>query len=476
MVQYQASEGHFPLQVIHRQRPFAGLFLRNEANEVTALERTWQSVQNILKESMSLTVYTTFIQAALKPLALKNEVLYLAATADFYYDIVVKKYVGTIKAALFQVAGRPMDVQVLHPKEVEAFLTTSALPVSGAKQKLNPKYTFDTFIVGSNNRFAHAASLAVAEAPATSYNPLFLYGGVGLGKTHLMHAMGHYILDKHPDTKLEYVTSEQFTTELVTAIQTNKNQQFREKYRNVDVLMIDDIQFIAGRESTQEEFFHTFNALHGAGKQIVICSDRPPNEIAKLEERLSSRFGWGLIADIQRPDVDTRVAILKAKAVECNMQVQDDVLEMIAQKVDSNIRELEGTLTRLNAYANLVGQPQITQKLAEEALKEVFQEQAPRQITVQDVLDAVCGYYAVSREDILGAQRSRNISIPRQMVMYLARKLTDASLPMIGQTLGGRDHSTVMHGCAKIEELMQSIPTVRAAQDDLSKMLQKRSG
>lgn len=241
----------------------------------------------------------------------------------------------------------------------------------------------------------------------------------------------------------------------------------------MDVLLIDDIQFIAGRDSTQEEFFHTFNALHSAGKQIIISSDRPPKEIAKLEERLRSRFEWGLIADIQKPDRDTRVAILREKARETNMNIGDDVLEMIAQKVDSNIRELEGTLTRLSAYASLMGTLDITKQLAEEALKEVFSEQAPRVLTCQDIMDAVIEYYAVTGDELCGPRRSRNITVPRQMVMYLSRQLTDASLPHIGEMLGGRDHTTVLHGCSKVEELMRTNPTVRAAAEDLTRRLKK---
>lgn len=437
------------------------------------MEEVWQRTCNLLMESMTSVVFETFIVPGVKPVELMGDRLYLGATADYFYQFIADRYVEQIKAALSAAVGRPMEITVLKPGEVREYENTSTLPMSKAQQKLNPKYTFDTFVVGSGNRFAHAASLAVAEAPAEAYNPLFLYGGVGLGKTHLMHAIGHHILKNKPDTKLEYVTSEEFTTELVSAIQTNRNAAFREKYRGVDVLIIDDIQFIAGRESTQEEFFHTFNALHTAGKQIIISSDRPPKEIAKLEERLRSRFGWGLIADIQKPDVDTRVAILREKSRECNMAIADDVLEMIAQRVDSNIRELEGTLTRLSAYANLTGARAITTKLAEEALKEVFIEQAPRSVTCEDILTAVAEYYAVSADDLKGPQRSRSISIPRQMAMYLCRRLTDASLPYIGQALGGRDHTTVMHGCAKIEELLDTAPTVKAAAEDLSKLLQK---
>ena len=297
---------------------------------------------------------------------------------------------------------------------------------------------------------------------------------MGLGKTHLMQAIGHFILSQKPETRLEYVTSETFTIELVSAIQTNRNAAFREKYRNVDVLLIDDIQFIAGRDSTQEEFFHTFNALHNAGKQIIISSDRPPKEIARLEERLRSRFEWGLIADIQKPDVDTRCAILRRKANDELIQVDDEVLQLIAMRVDSNIRELEGSLNRLVAYASLSGRP-ITAQLAEEALREVFHDHAPRPVTTGDIIQAVCGYYAVTHDDVVGPRRNRSFTVPRQVIMYLARKLTDASLPKIGEALGGRDHTTVLHGCAKIEQLSQDSVPLRNALEDLTRQLRREA-
>ncbi len=433
----------------------------------------WTNACTLLRNEMTEVTYNTWISAALKPLAMAGEAFYLEAATDYYHQFVSTRYGVAIANALSRVVGRPVKAELLTPKQAEEYRNGTLHSQPKAAQKLNLKYTFDSFVVGSGNRFAHAASLAVAEAPADAYNPLFLYGGVGLGKTHLMHAIGHYILSQKPETRLEYVTSEQFTTELVNAIQTNRNAQFRDKYRNVDVLLIDDIQFIAGRDSTQEEFFHTFNALHNAGKQIIISSDRPPKEIAKLEERLRSRFEWGLIADIQKPDMDTRVAILRKKAQETNMHITDDVLQMIASRVDSNIRELEGTLTRLSAYASLMGTLDITSKLAEEALKEVFIEQAPRSVTCEDIMEAVSQYYAISQEDICGPRRSRNITVPRQMIMFLCRQLTEASLPRIGEMLGGRDHTTVLHGCGKIEELTKTTPTIRAAVEDLTKQLKK---
>ncbi|NLB38286.1 MAG: chromosomal replication initiator protein DnaA [Clostridiales bacterium] len=429
----------------------------------------WEGACSRMREEMTEVTYSTWIAAALRPLDFADDRFYVEAVTDFYHQFVVPRYSDRIAAALREVTGRDIRLTIMTPRQAEEY-RSGANPLKRPAPQLNDKYTFDTFVVGSGNRFAHAASLAVAEAPAEAYNPLFIYGGVGLGKTHLMQAIGHYVLRQKPDTRLVYVTSETFTIELVSAIQTNRNAQFRDKYRNVDVLLIDDIQFIAGRDSTQEEFFHTFNALHNARKQIIISSDRPPKEITRLEERLRSRFEWGLIADIQRPDMDTRCAILRRKAQSEGIRVEDDVLQVIAERVSSNIRELEGSLTRLVAYSSLTGR-EITMQVAEEALREVFSVQAPRSISCEDVLDAVSQYYAVSDEDLRGPRRTRALTVPRQMVMYLSRKLTNTSLPRIGEVLGGRDHSTVLHGCAKIEELSLNTHQVRAAVEDITKIL-----
>ncbi|MGI6671238.1 MAG: chromosomal replication initiator protein DnaA [Christensenellales bacterium] len=429
----------------------------------------WDNACARMREDMTEVTYSTWIAAALRPLDAAEDRFYVEAVTDFYHQFVVPRYSDKIAAALREVTGRDIRLTIMTPRQAEEY-RNGANPLKRPAPQLNDKYTFDTFVVGSGNRFAHAASLAVAEAPAEAYNPLFIYGGVGLGKTHLMQAIGHYVLRQKPDTRLVYVTSETFTIELVSAIQTNRNAQFRDKYRNVDVLLIDDIQFIAGRDSTQEEFFHTFNALHNARKQIIISSDRPPKEITRLEERLRSRFEWGLIADIQRPDMDTRCAILRRKAQAEGIRVEDDVLQVIAERVSSNIRELEGSLTRLVAYSSLTNR-EITMELAEEALREVFSVQAPRSISCEDVLSAVSQYYAVSEDDLRGPRRTRAITVPRQMVMYLSRKLTNNSLPRIGEVLGGRDHSTVLHGCAKIEELSVDTHQVRTAIEDISKLL-----
>ncbi len=433
----------------------------------------WDAACQLMKHEMSEVTYSTWIASALKPLDAVGEQYYVEAVADYYHTFVVPRYSVMIGNALRQVTGKELKLNILTPKQAQDYRKGNG-PARPVAPRLNPKYSFETFVVGSGNRFAHAASLAVAESPADAYNPFFIYGGVGLGKTHLMQAIGHFILSQKPETRLEYVTSETFTIELVSAIQTNRNAAFREKYRNVDVLLIDDIQFIAGRDSTQEEFFHTFNALHNAGKQIIISSDRPPKEIARLEERLRSRFEWGLIADIQKPDVDTRCAILRRKANDELIQVDDEVLQLIAMRVDSNIRELEGSLNRLVAYASLSGRP-ITAQLAEEALREVFHDHAPRPVTTGDIIQAVCGYYAVTHDDVVGPRRNRSFTVPRQVIMYLARKLTDASLPKIGEALGGRDHTTVLHGCAKIEQLSQDSVPLRNALEDLTRQLRREA-
>ena len=335
---------------------------------------------------------------------------------------------------------------------------------------LNPKYTFDSFVIGNSNRFAHAASLAVAEAPAKAYNPLFIYGGVGLGKTHLMHAIGHYALQNNPNTKVVYVSSEKFTNELINAIRDDKNDEFRNKYRKVDILLIDDIQFIAGKERTQEEFFHTFNELHGANKQIILSSDRPPKEIPTLEDRLRSRFEWGLIADIQAPDFETRMAILKKKADVEKLNVANEVMVYIATKIKSNIRELEGALIRIVAYSSLTNRP-ITVELAGEALKDIISNKQNKNVTIDVIQDVVAAYFNLRIEDLKSQRRTRNVAYPRQIAMYLSRKLTDMSLPKIGEEFGGRDHSTVIHAYEKISDSLNTDESLQHTVNDITKKL-----
>ena len=324
--------------------------------------------------------------------------------------------------------------------------------------RLNSRYTFSTFIVGSGNQLAHAASQAVAEAPGQSYNPLFLYGGVGLGKTHLLHAIGHTAIEH--GLAVLYVSSETFTNEIINAIRYRTTEEFRAKYRSVDVLLVDDIQFIAGKESTEEEFFHTFNSLHDTSKQIVICSDRPPKAMISLQERLRSRFEWGLIADIQPPDLETRVAILRTKAEMMGRKVPDDVVNYIASRVQSNIRELEGTFNRFFAFAQLQHLP-LTIDTAKSALSNLAADGRQRRVTIAEILDAVAEYYRIPKEDLCGKQRDKHIVVPRQIAMFLMRQETEASLLEIGQSLGGRDHSTVLHGCEKIGREVNDNTTLR---------------
>ncbi|QQE78955.1 chromosomal replication initiator protein DnaA [Alicyclobacillus sp. SO9] len=321
--------------------------------------------------------------------------------------------------------------------------------------QFNPKYTFDTFVIGASNRFAHAASLAVAEKPAHSYNPLFLYGGVGLGKTHLMHAIGQYVHQYSPDSKVLYLSSERFTNEFITAIRDSRTADFRNRYRSIDILLIDDIQFLAGKEQTQEEFFHTFNSLHGEGKQIVISSDRPPKDIPTLEDRLRSRFEWGLITDIQPPDLETRIAILQRKAKSDRLVIPEDVLNYIANQVDTNIRELEGALIRVVAYSSLVNED-LSVQLAEQALKDIISPDKPREITYSQIQKVIADHFGLKVEELKAKKRTKNVAFPRQIAMYLCRELTNLSLPKVGEAFGGRDHTTVLHACEKVAQQMSS--------------------
>ena len=439
------------------------------------MKQLWDSTCELLKSEINPVSYNTWIETNLTPVKLENDVLTLRIGIDAMKTMVNNRYAPLISNCLTQVAGHKMSVTILTRSELEndevraQAAASSGLAVGSVQ--LNPKYTFDTFVVGSNNRFAHAASLAVAESPADAYNPLFIHGGVGLGKTHLMHAIGHYVQQQYPEKRLLYITSENFTNELISAIQQNRNTEFRNRFRNVDILMVDDIQFIAGRDSTQEEFFHTFNALHTAGKQIILTSDKPPQEIARLEERLSSRFAWGLIADIARPDIETRIAILREKARQDHVNVGDDVLEMIAANVDSNIRELEGSLTRLVAYSNLVGQP-ITVELCQEALRDVFVKKT-RAITVDVVMQTVSDYYGLTVADLISSTRRREITVPRQIAIYLTREMTAMSLPQIGQAFGNRDHSTILHSCNTVAANIKSSSSMASVVNDIKNLIKE---
>ncbi len=436
----------------------------------TQLAETWEKVLKILKvEIMSEVSYNTWI-LGLKPIGMRNGVFMISVPNELTLDIINQRYMLLFKESIKHVLNQDVDVQCMvgepesdDSKSEEEMQKDAIKPTAEAFGSLNSKYTFDSFVIGNSNRFAHAASVAVAESPANAYNPLFLYGGVGLGKTHLMHAIGHHIQANNPKAKVVYVSSEKFTNELINSIRYDKNLDFRNKYRNVDVLLVDDIQFIAGKESTQEEFFHTFNELYEARKQIIISSDRPPNEIPTLEDRLRTRFAWGLQADIQAPDFETRIAILKKKAEIEKYVVSSDVMVYIATKIKSNIRELEGALTRVMAYSSLTNNKNITVDLAAEALKDIISSSQTRSITIDLIQDVVANYYNLSVQELKSQRRTRNVAYPRQIAMYLSRKLTDMSLPKIGDEFGGRDHTTVIHAYEKISTALKSDDSLASA-------------
>ena len=425
----------------------------------------WNEALKIIEEeSSSLVSFETWI-VPLIPLKIENNDFILQISDSFYKDMIEKRYIALIKNSIKKVTSKEYNIIIFTEEELKDKNSSNTSKIIKNFKifsddnfdnlaNLNPRYVFSSFVVGNSNRMAHAASLAVAESPAKAYNPLFLYGGVGLGKTHLMHSIGHYILEHNSSKKVLYASSETFTNELINSIKNNKNEEFRNKYRNIDVLLIDDIQFISQKESTQEEFFHTFNTLHESNKQIIISSDRPPKEIKTLEDRLRSRFEWGLIADIQPPDYETRIAILQKKADTDNLTVPNDVMSFIAKYIVSNIRELEGALTRIVAYASLTSQ-KITIELAENALKDIFNEKTSIKITPTLIQDVVANYYNIRIEDIIGSKKPKKIAYPRQIAMYLSRKILDISLPKIGEQFGGRDHSTVIHACTKIEKELE---------------------
>ena len=430
------------------------------------LKEKWNDILKYLKEEYEISdvSFDTWL-LPLEVYALEqpgNIVKIIVPDANFL-GYIKKKYSVMLKVSIEEVTGIKCDtVQFLveedivpEPASANQLIqnnTNTVSPATLQNANLNPKYTFDTFVVGANNNLAHAASLAVAESPGEIYNPLFIYGGVGLGKTHLMHSIANFILKNNPKAKILYVTSEKFTNELIDAIRNKNNistTEFREKYRNNDVLLIDDIQFIIGKESTQEEFFHTFNALHEAKKQIIISSDKPPKEIETLEERLRSRFEWGLTVDIQSPDYETRMAILRKKEEMEGYNIDNEVIKYIATNIKSNIRELEGALTKIVALSRL-NKCDITLGLAEEALKDIISPNAQREVTPNLIIQVVSDHFGITPLDISSQKRTKEIVYPRQIVMYLCRNMTETPLQSIGRILGGRDHTTIIHGSEKI--------------------------
>ena len=438
------------------------------------LKENWAKVLELLKEEVTEISFKTWLEP-ISPLYIEDCKLYIEVPSDFHRNNLMSRFNELLKNTVKYVENSEYELVYLLPDEASKQKEVILPAIKNLDQSptgLNPRYIFENFVVGNSNRFAHAASLAVAEAPAKAYNPLFLYGGVGLGKTHLMHAVGHFILQQNPNQKILYITSEKFTNDFINAIKnqgTEGNKAFRNRYRNVDVLLVDDIQFIAGKEGTQEEFFHTFNALYEANKQIIISSDKPPKDIEPLEERLRSRFEWGLTADIQAPDYETRIAILRKKAQLDRIIVPDEINAFIAERIDTNIRELEGALNKILALAHLTNQP-ISLDLAGQALKDIAQVKT-KSITIDLIQEVVAKYFNVKVEDLKAAKRSADISHPRQIAMYLCREVGNLSLPKIGYDFGKRDHTTVIHACNKISKDINENSELKNTVEELKKLI-----
>ena len=444
----------------------------------------WNDILQTVKteHDISKVSFETWIKP-LEVYGVDGDTLYILVPADkMTLNYIQKRYSLPIKVAIAEIIGTEYEIEFILPEQAinikssassNATKTSKPTAANADKSNLNPNYTFDTFVVGSNNRFAQSASLAVAESPGEAYNPLYIYGGPGLGKTHLMHSIGHFILEKNPNAKIIYVTSEEFTNEVIESIRSGNASamnKLREKYRTIDVLMIDDVQFIIGKESTQEEFFHTFNALHSAGKQIILTSDKPPKDMETLEERIRSRFEWGLMADIGTPDYETRMAILRRKVESDDMNLSDDILNYIANNIKSNIRELEGALNKLLAYSNLE-KTEITMEIAIKELQNIITPDKPREITPQLIIEVVSEHFQISLDQMISKNRSNSIAKPRQIAMYLCKNMTDIPLDSIGALLGGRDHSTIIHGINKIGDEYESNDQTRALIETIKKKI-----
>ena len=450
-------------------------------------QKVWVSVQNSLQSLVSPELYKLWFQS-IRPRKLDQDCLTLEVENDFCEVWLEKNYLDLIREKAILASGRPIKVRLVvgnsqqpnvtedamrsvTPK-AEPELVEKATPNATRELHFNPRNTFDTFVVGGNNQFAHGAALAVAQAPGKSYNPLFLYGGVGLGKTHLLHAIGQHVASHRKAARVAYVSSEKFTNEFIDAIQNNNLMRFRKRYRQTDVLLIDDIQFLSGKERIQEEFFHTFNALHEAHKQIVLTCDRPPNEIQGLEQRLVSRFEWGLSTDLQPPDVETRVAILRKKEKMLGVRLPDDVINFVAERIRTNIRRLEGALTRVACYVSLTNTG-ITVERTEALLRELLQEEGRHTISIESIQKRVAEHFDIRIADMTSRRRPENIAFPRQIAMYLARQLTDSSLNVIGEAFGGRDHGTVLHAFRLVKGRMEVDGHVRQTVSFLEKQLMR---
>ena len=435
------------------------------------LDELLTKAKELLKEETTSISFDTWIKD-LEIESINSGNVVLRTPTSFKKDYLDSKYHELLVNTFKFLTNKECSVTIISNEDSNNPITqktNSNLNGGYFNETLNPKYTFDSFVVGNNNRFAHAAALAVAEAPATSYNPLFIYGGVGLGKTHLMHAIGNEILRNNKNVNILYVTSEKFTNQLINGIKDNTMEQFRNKYRNIDVLLIDDIQFIAGKERIQEEFFHTFNTLHESGKQIILSSDRPPKDINLLEDRLKSRFEWGLIADISNADYETRLAILRKKAQLDNIVIDDMILSNIANRIDTNIRELEGALNKLIARSSLINSP-ITMEMSEWAINEIVSSK-DKVISSAFIQETVAKYFNIDARDLVGIKRSNDIVFPRQIAMYLCRCVPQLSLPQIGKDFGNRDHTTVLHACNKIEKEIKENKNTKMIVDSVKNIL-----
>jgi len=444
------------------------------------MEKTWrQSLEVVLAQLPESDLRE--VVTRLRPLAQRGETLVVEAPNKLAAEVVRERCLEPLQRALEQVSGGELrKLSVTLPSGAQQELFPSAAPPSRSPGKtvvtrrsaLLPKYTFANFVVGASNQFAHAASKAVANQPGDHYNPLFIYGGVGLGKTHLVNAIGHQVLDANGEARVAYLSSESFMNELIAALRRDRMDDFKSRFRRIDVLIVDDVQFLAGRERTQEEFFHTFNSLYDSHHQIVLTSDKFPKEIPDLEERLRNRFEWGLIADIQPPDVETRVAILEKKAEIEGIELPQEVAIFLATNIDSNVRELEGSLTRLGAFASLNKCP-ITVEFAREVLQSVLRDRGDRAITIESIQKAVCDFFRIRANDLRSKRRTRTVALPRQVAMYLCRRYTTASFPVIGDRFGGRDHSTVIHAAQVIERRLREDPTFRATVERLERLLER---
>ena len=441
------------------------------------IRQAWQQCIDLLRERIDADDYETLIRR-LHPIAARGKSLLVEAPNRLASEVIASRYLSLIEEVLSQAAGTPVRVLLQTPTAVQQELfplpsaRSPASPVSRNRRLsgLIPKYAFANFVVGASNQFAHAACKAVANQPGEHYNPLFIYGGVGLGKTHLVNAIGLEILDRHPERRVIYLSSESFMNELITALRRDHMDEFKNRFRRIDVLILDDVQFLAGRERTQEEFFHTFNSLYEGHRQIVLTSDKFPKEIPDLEERLRNRFEWGLIADIQPPDMETRVAILEKKAESEGIDLPHDVAIFMASSIDSNVRELEGSLTRLGAFASL-NKCEITVDFARQVLQNQLREKSAT-ITIESIQKAICDYFRIKPADLRSKRRSRVIAVPRQVAMYLCRRYTQASFPAIGDRFGGRDHSTVIHATQVVDQRIKDDPTFRATVERLERLLE----